>query len=314
VLGALSSPSALAAAELGWTGPKDCQRSSAVAEKVEALVGRPLASIDGLRFTLEVTHGGSDWKLDLGTTQPPDGEPRHRTLNGKSCVEVTDAAAVLIAMSIENAAPPPTPTATPTPAPSATASNVASSESARSRTDAGTAPHRERPPPNRLRASVGAGALFDTAALPGPAFGVAAGAALRTGAARFEAQADVLFPETVALADGAKADISLLSGALLACLAHDTSQLALLGCAGFELGRLSGEGRQVTDPHIASALWAAIRAETGAELSLSPALHLTGRIGLTMPVTRPEFVLDGNLVHRPAAVGLRALLGVELSP
>ena len=75
---------------------------------------------------------------------------------------------------------------------------------------------------------------------------------------------------------------------------------------------MSGEGQNVSVPHTRNAGWQAIRAEVGFTWEFVARLALIARVGLTRPLSRPDFVLDGqNSLHRPAALTSRILLGIE---
>jgi hypothetical protein len=121
----------------------------------------------------------------------------------------------------------------------------------------------------------------------------------------------MLAPRTQELAEDRSGQFDLLAAALLGCVEPGASKLSVVGCAGFELGRLAGEGRGVSDPEIGAALWAAARVEVGAEFELYPTLRLATRLGVAIPLERREFVLDGQPVHRPAALTARGALGVD---
>lgn len=236
---ALTRAAPLFAAEVRWSGPPDCDRQHAVSTQVESIVGRSLASVEALDFDVTVTHDQDAWRLELVSDE--HGTKGRRSLAGQSCGEVTDAAAVLIAMAIRGAGRAPDPEATASPAPDETV---------------------PEPTPTQ----------------------------------------------------GRSADFNLLSGALLGCVDNAFGTLRAGGCAGFELGSLSGEGQGVSNPHLGSALWEAARLELGGFYPLGHELSLTARVGVAIPFSRPEFVLDGNPVYRPSALGLRASVGVELLP
>ena len=84
-------------------------------------------------------------------------------------------------------------------------------------------------------------------------------------------------------------------------------------------GKMEGTGSSITEgigimrPRLGTALWEAARAELGVGFPLGPRLVLAIRAGAGVPLSRPQFVIDGSTpVHRPAAVVARAAAGVEL--
>jgi hypothetical protein len=107
----------------------------------------------------------------------------------------------------------------------------------------------------------------------------------------------------------------------LACATQAPGRVSAEACGGFELGRLSGEGRRVTHHHLGSSTWEALRAEVGLRLGLTEDLGLMGRLGATLPLIRKQFQLkelnelDETTyvpVHQPSSLTGRAMLGLEL--
>ncbi|HEY4157443.1 MAG TPA: hypothetical protein VGM29_05070, partial [Polyangiaceae bacterium] len=118
VAAAMSLVSASAtAAEIRWAGDPACRREPEVAEQVASMTGREVASIGGADFELDARQASDGtWQLELKTVRRADGNPSTRTLHGKTCVEVTDAAAVAIALAV---GPNPEPAGVPASAPPA---------------------------------------------------------------------------------------------------------------------------------------------------------------------------------------------------
>jgi hypothetical protein len=303
------------AAAVGWSGPADCQRAEAVSGQVERLIGQPLSEIEAPSFEVNVTHQGDTWKLELVTLTSGKST---RVLEGPSCVAVTDAAGVAMAMAIRATESAPNDTAageppseTPPPAPP-------------SRGDAPLVPEPVGPvattetPPNddtRLGPVIGLAAAIDTAALPSPVVGLAARAGLRYSRLRLELDGQAFAPSRLELVNAQSAEFTLFTGALLGCFEGALPSVVVLGCGGYELGRIAGEGgRGVSDPVLGSALWQALRVEAGVELPPAAGMRLTARFGASVPLARPDFQLDGNTVHRPASMTLRAAVGAMLLP
>ena len=112
---ALARVAPAAAAELRWSGPPDCDRQHAVSTQVESIVGRPLAAVEALDFEVTVSRADDAWRLELVTEE--HGAKGRRSLSGQSCGEVTNAAAVLIAMAIRSAGEAPLPADNASPPP-----------------------------------------------------------------------------------------------------------------------------------------------------------------------------------------------------
>ena len=89
------------AAELAVSGSDGCFDVQSVADQVADSLGRPLASVTGVDFEVTLARApAAAWKLRLDTI---DGsERRSRELTADSCVELADAAAVAIAMTVRS--------------------------------------------------------------------------------------------------------------------------------------------------------------------------------------------------------------------
>ena len=161
--------------------------------------------------------------------------------------------------------------------------------------------------------------LADTGSLPRPGFGAAVGAQLEAGYFQLRATATLLFEQHHELALAASpapgADMGLFAGALSVCGLPfgSASSLALYGCAGWELGRLSGAATGVLMPRQGAALWSAPRADVGVSWRISETgLRLGALLTLAVPLARDDFELrELGSVHRPSSVVGRAALGLD---
>ena len=110
----------------------------------------------------------------------------------------------------------------------------------------------------------------------------------------------------------AGAEFSFALGGLLLCGEPTTAYVSWLGCAGFEIGELSGVGL-VSNPHSDGSGWAALRAEVGAGIPFSGGVAATVRLGAAVPLVRGPFVLDeSERLHKPDSLTARALVGLEV--
>jgi len=309
----LSSP--LWAAEIRWLGENSCRREAEVLEQVESMTGRPISTIEVADFELNVRPlSQNQWSLELTTVRRGDGARNARAIRGASCVAVTDAAAVAIALAIGPAEP--TLEQKIQPHPAADPSRPTPPEKPAS--PAGKLPE----PPSSLKWFAGLAGALDSSATPS----VAVGAALHLGLSwfptyksqtrlRFELEG-ALYAPTETSSDGDTAGrFQLFYVAPLVCGERPLGGPTLLGCAGYELGQLSGEGvgAAVTASHPSNTFWSAVRAELGLLVPIASTLRLVGRAGVAVPLVRREFVLDGpEVVFRPAPVSGRAELGLEL--
>jgi hypothetical protein len=308
------------AAEIHWSGDESCRRVSEVDAQVETATGRPVSSVEVADFELRLKpHSGDEWNLELTTVRRADGARSTRSILGATCTEVTDAAAVAIALAIgpSQAAPenPPKPAAEPGEA--QTVERPAAPDA--------TSPQPRKPPAPRgsIGWFAGLSANLDSSSTPSPAFGgsVRIGASWlpadeRKTALRLELEGALYAPTETSSVAGQAGKFRLAYGAPLACGAKPLGGTTLLLCAGAELGQLSGEGvgEAVSASHPKNTFWAAARGELGMGYPREGALRLVGRAGMAVPLIRREFVLDGpDVVFRTAAISARVGLGVELS-
>ena len=302
VLGLLAlAPTAPArAATVTVRGPAACADAGSITEQASELLGRPLADVTGVDFEVALSRApASEWTLRLDTIETTAERPRRsREIRGSKCSELADAAAVGIAMSVRalaalapSAPPPPAPVTTPPSAPP-----VATIER----------------PSARPVASGRVAVIGDSGALPGPTVGIELAAALRLSGVRIELSGTALAPRTAHISGDTGGAVNLLFGAVELCAPAGGHPIELYGCGAFEVGRLSAEGVGITRPRLGSVLWEAARAELGLALTLRPRLVLVFRGGAALPLSRPQFVINGATpVHRPSALGARAAAGLE---
>jgi hypothetical protein len=302
------------AAELAVSGADGCFDAPAIADQVADLLGRPLASVTGVDFEVTLARAPSSssaaaaaWKLRLDTIDGGDAghERRSRELTADSCAELADAAAVAIAMTVRSRAAaepapprrPPAPVAPPPP--SAPASVV-------SRTPALT-------PSAPMTFAGGVAVVGDGGALPQAGIGVELGASLRHRRVRLTVAGTALAPQVAHTTGDVGGEFRLLFGSAQVCLPTAVGRMTLLGCGGYELGRLSAEGVGVLRPQLGSTRWQAARAELGLAIPVAARLAVVMRGGVAIPLSRTRFVVDGGTpVHRPGSVAVRLALGAEL--
>lgn len=300
------------AAGLRFTGPPECSVSDGVREQVRGLTGRALEDVDGVEFELDVARAGDGWKLVLRTRRTDEQGPRIRELSGASCGEVTDAAAVAIAMAVNEQAlgeaPPSIPEVaaeTPSSLPTRTSARPSSARPA-----ALVAPERSSVPAFSAAALLH-GAL-DVGALPNPAPGVELGFSVGSSRVQGALVGSAFAPQKARLDNGKGGEFRLLVAGALGCAQRFFGRVRGSGCVGLELGQISGEGVGVQRSQFGTRLWAAFRSEMGVSGAVAPGFSLVARVAALAPLARPEFVVDGaERVHRPSWVAGRALVGME---
>jgi hypothetical protein len=304
------------AATVDVRAPEACVDAGQLAEQVATLIGRPLAAVAGVAFVLAITPQSPGWRLQLdmvaGGPESNAVAARSRELTAPTCMELADAAAVAIAMSIrslEVVAPRPVPAAPASaaaPPPPALAAAPADSTVSVS---ASWAKQAARP-----SLALSAAAVGGLGALPGPGIGIEVGGAVSLSALRLIARGTVFASQEKRLGDGSGGDFTFAFGTLLACGQVAAGRPTVLGCAGFELGRLSGDGVGLARPRTGGAMWQALSAEVGVLVPVTRRVAAVVRGGASVPLRRPEFVVDGAArVHRAASLDGRLVLGLELS-
>ena len=300
------------AAQVTVSGADACVDAAAIADQASDLLGRPLAAVPGVDFLVELRRvEAGRWRLRLDTIEREQAAGaqrarRSRELGAAKCTELADAAAVGIAMSVR-ALSPAADERRPVPPPPVSVSVSAGSAAA-----VPAAPVKAE----KAAATVFAGRLAlagDLGALPGATVGIELGAVLRLPRVRFEVSGTALAPRVAHATGGAGGEVRLLYGTAESCLPVASGRTTVLGCAGFELGRISAEGLGIAQPRLGSAPWRTVRADVGAAVALGSGLAVVVRAGAGVPLARSEFVIDGTtLVHRPSSLVVRVSTGVEL--
>ena len=290
------TPSLVRAAELRWRAPAECDRGTEATSQIEKLIGEPLAEVEGIAFDVEVSVRDDGAHVVALRTLTSDGMARTREIEGASCEEVAEAAAVAIALSISErnrAAAEPMPAEPATPAPEASLPVVSEP---------------------RWQAGLGLGVVSERGAMPEVGFGALLEGALEHGLLRLGLLIGMLPGQDFELAgrdEGGTFALALAAGQ--ACVHPVFGRIHLLGCGGFEVSRLSAEGRGVSEPLDGDAVLVAPRAEVGVGIAPATAIRVWLRARAAMPLTRPAFLLDDTLeVHRPESVSFAGSLSAEI--
>jgi hypothetical protein len=335
--------------DLEWLAPPPCPDVAYVRAGVAGLLAGSSETGSRVGAVARVTSTAGEWSLDLTITR--DGNVAHRTMKAASCPAVADAAALILALTIDpvhaslqarapsssppdggplDAAhppgvasalplplPPPLPLPAPAPPPPAPP----------------PAPPPRAPPPRappsaapraRLEVGIKASADADLGSIPGPALGIEGGLSLLYGRVRLEGFGAYWPGETATAAiSGAqgslRATVHLAEGGFLGCyLALKTARWELGPCLGLELGSLSGSALlpPTASPTSASTLWSAARGDVRLSLRVVRRFALVLGVGVAVPLSRSPFDVAGPLgpvqVFEPGAVAGRASLGPEV--
>ena len=260
------------------------------------MLGRPVAEVAGLDFDVDIAEQpGHRWRLRLATIGRADGVKRSREIDGSGCLQLADAAAVAIAMSIQSSGAS-APARNNVPAPP-------SSEPPQVTTGTGR--------PDGLKVPLSAAALADSGALPHPGIGLGLGAALAWRRLRLIGEAAFLVSPEARVTDNGGGRFRLIVGAVLACLERPAGPVGILGCAGGEAGIVQAEGIGINRPRLQNVPWGAGRLEVGFTLRLHTTVALFIRGGAAVPLSRPTFTINNDTlaVHRSDVVTVRLTAG-----
>lgn len=282
-----------ASLELAWDAPEACDARTQTLEYVERLVGSPLDGTAGLvRAHAKVTpRGPGGWQLELAISRSNGN--RTRVLDAPTCQEISEAAAVILALALE---------------PSLAEATSLGQE-------AEGPGHAFLPPEASWHLSSGLGPVLALGAVPSPALGGALGLTLMYQRWRVEL-AGVYVPEQTARSEDhweAAGRVDLQGGTLSGCyLFLQRSLVQVGGCVEVESGVIRGQG-QVDRPKSGGKMWLATGLSGALAWNLTAPFSVVVEPALLVPWGRPEFVAEGVRVFQPSfAVGsIRLLLEVR---
>lgn len=304
--------------ELVWSAPEGCPGEADVLAAVEQLAGGPDAALERpLRAEARVERTDGGFRLALAWKTATASAVR--TVEGATCAEIAQAAAVIVALAADPAtnleeqaeaktdevlAPPPLAPPPPKAQPEPPAP--------RSKPEP---PQRDDTREQRARAGVRFGTALDFGSLPRAAPGVFVGGALPVVPLNIVVDALTFVPMDEVVPEGAGSFwLSALS--LRPCVPLPVSKFVLAPCATGELHLMFGEGdRDRVD--IPDERWAAyVRLGGGLEASYRVSAQLELILGgvVLAAWSRPTFVVGGTPVHRPGTVAGRLNLGLVFGP
>jgi hypothetical protein len=308
-LGALDLIAAFSAPiEVSVSGPPDCPNASALEDQVQRLARLPADTPHHLQARLLVEPAESERVRLVLTAWLDDGAPGERTFTGASCAEVTDAAALTLALMLNPAAAPADEVAEP-PAPTPRRPPVAR-----------PAPTPREPssrPAPRLDVFAGLSGGARSGVLP--ALSSEVGGAIGVSASALSSWLSVtVTPTQVAHAPASAYGGRLwaLNGSWLGCWAAlDRANLQLGPCAGVGFTRLAGTGLGIVHPNHSQTSWISGTLGLSASLAVGSRLSFRALALGAVPAARPAFYLQGiGAVHQPAAASaaLECVVAVRL--
>jgi hypothetical protein len=295
----LTAPPSVAAAtavtRLEWDAPALCPDLNAVSKRLAVLRGdgpldyRALGTVRGV-----IRREGQGWQLTLELFD--GGERKSRLIAADDCEDLADAAAVALALALD-------------------------AEGVQAQTALAAAPGAEEAsvedvPPEAAQRSASVKrvlghALLDTAALPGPAFGV--GVELRADLSWLTLGAyGAWLPAQEEYVRSARfVDFGLWFAGLRACASLFRSRLEAAACAGVDAGALHAEGSGLVSSRRVTDLWLAPNAALELGIPLWQELDVSARGELAFPLVRRPYVInEGEGIHRPPVLDPRLWLGL----
>lgn len=270
--------------DLSWSAPDEC----AARQSLEALVARLLPRSKPLKASVVITQVDQRYRLTLET------DAGTRTLDGEQCDEVTNGAALVLAMLMEEERPPAPPlrrelVAVPVPVASAA-------------------------PEASWFGLVRVSGLGDVGGLPLPTAGARLTGGVGRGVWVGEVSVASYLAQTVPIPQlvTGRARLSLdVEVQLRGCWSPGQAAMRPRLCAGLGVGQFRGTGVEVAQPRSETSLFASALGGVGV-------VYLVGRFGLLLQadvglsLSRTSFALDGQPpVFSTPWVVMRAEAGVE---
>ena len=298
-------------ADLAWNAPPECPtRDEVLAEVDRVLAGSREARVPAAANVDVATTVNGRWSAVLRINSR-DGQGERR-FEADTCMEIASATALILAVTVENGAPPPAPAIAHEEEAAAVSERRAMPEAARS-----IAPARA----SQVVAAVAG--LVDDGTMPGaPATGmeIALGGSLAFSKGHLRALAGLAFYPTEATAAGSageSAKVSLMAVSARACALIPWGRFEWGPCLGGEIASMNASGAgpaQTFQPASAHRVWGAATGGVHAAWNYSRLVAVFARAEGVFSLARTRFVLtpDNSVVHEPARVAGRAAVGIEL--
>jgi len=317
-------PSRVAAAEsdgevgIAWEAPSGCPDREVIVRRVsDALADATPGLGAGWQVHGRVQPGRVDgWVLVLELRSPhaaPGAPAAERTLSARDCDDLGEAAAVAIAIALDDASKE-REGATSDAVPVGVAASEGGSRGAAAdpvpdrAASAEVAAERTREP---VRLAVAADGVLDSASLGGLGWGASlevSGWWRRFGVGGYGLW---LAPRATELGSGQQAEFSLLGGGLRLCHRAPADWLWVSPCLGAELASFGADSAGLRAGRDVSDLWFAGTASVAFGSRVLGALGVHSRVELVLPIGRQEYLVDDQVLHSVPAATLRWLVGID---
>lgn len=298
------------AVAITWDAPPECGLRDELVERIEFLLGRPLGQADdpSLEVAGRVEAQADGLVLVLEFRQPVE---RVRELNGRTCAELRDAAAVVLAVTIDPLAPLAEPEPAPAPEPEPEPEPAPEPEPE----PAPTPIPESVTPTHQIGGLLRLGGGIQYPALPGVAGGPALAIGLQWRALRAELVGTWWLSTAARFEEAPEVGAALSLGwaAPRICGVPSTGRVSFPLCAGVELGGMRGAAFGAPGARTRTLPWIAAELGGAVSVALPGALALWIGADGVIPLIRPGFTIGGlGELHRVPPFAFQALLGVEI--
>lgn len=307
VVAALSAAPRAPAAEppeILLTAPDGCGDTHALGAAIRELAGK---DFDSRGIRLNVVREETSWRGELTL---PEGQ---RELEGESCAAVMEAAAVVVALSLEHRSASSTESGPGEPKPpgaaaGALAAGAQTPAPALEITTAGDELTGAGSGEQGLRLTLQAGLMGEVGLLPAPSVGPRLRVTFESGPYSVDAGAALLVARRAQLRSGESAEIHWFGAQLAACR---EVRGRLRACFGGEAGRIVGTGSGVDVARTAHGNWVAVTADASFGGALPAPFSWEVGLGVAGAVILPEFGFDDlGTLHRPSSVSGRLFASI----
>jgi hypothetical protein len=303
---------------LDWEAPPPCPDGDVVLEKMAWFLGEHPREGDPLEIeahgvVTESEDGG--WVLALDT-HTPHGEG-HRSLRAQHCAVLSDAAALILALSSD----PMTTLERVRIVRSEVASEAPPVAPPVEHRDVSSSPRKETPPekPTPARRGLRGGVSFLAAGGWGALPRVHPGVSLTVGlfGRLWWVEAGWLHwfvkRATASDAPAVGGDFQLSVAVARGCPVIPWRRLQFPICGGFDLGTLRADSAGLPAGRVDRRFWAAFTAGPGLAWEPTPVLAWRVNVEAVVPFFRPSFeIIGAGTIHEVAPAGVRGLLGLEV--
>lgn len=330
--------------DLDWSVPPGCPEKAEVLREIERLLGGERALHDGapLRALGAIRLEAGRFRLELRF--PSASSELTRYVESESCGELDEAAALILALSLDPNNPRLAAAALPasvSTGSSATGTEPAAQEAENPPSSAAIpagepreiakpgrttrpaarepTPLTREPPSAPVRFAgppqVGARAALELGTLPAAAFGGLLDVAVAAEPVLFRAEAALYVPQTVSVPslEGARGFFRYGALALQPCFRFSSGRVSVSPCASLEAAFVFARGEGVERPEHPFVWFPRLGAGADLGYTLVPRLALAAGISASLQPARPTFVLEGTELFRPALFGLRISAGLKLA-